>query len=107
VTNTGQRAGQEVVQFYVRDKAARLVRPPKELKGFAKVALAPGEATTASLTLDRKALACWDDARQAWVAKAGEFEIMVGSSSQDIREQAGFRLTETIAFGGVGQVATQ
>src|SRR5262249_1442849 len=52
VTNTGQRAGQEIVQLYVQDVASRLVRPPKELKGFAKVALAPGETRAVTLTLD-------------------------------------------------------
>ncbi|MCK6627963.1 MAG: glycoside hydrolase family 3 C-terminal domain-containing protein [Anaerolineae bacterium] len=100
VTNTGPRPGQEVAQLYVRDVAARLTRPPKELKGFAKVALAPGETKTVTLTLDRQALAYWDDAQQAWVAEAGEFEVLVGSSSQDIRARSRFRLTGTVIFGG-------
>jgi beta-glucosidase len=100
VTNTGQQAGQEVVQLYVHDIASRLARPPKELKSFAKVALTPGETTTVTLTLDRQALAYWDDAQQAWVAEAGEFEVLVGSSSQDIRARASFRLTDTVVFGG-------
>jgi beta-glucosidase len=85
VTNTGQRAGQEVVQLYVHDVASKLARPPKELKGFAKVALAPGETKTLTLALDRDALAYWNDAKQAWVAEAGEFEVLFGSSSQDMR----------------------
>jgi beta-glucosidase len=105
VSNTGQRPGQEIVQFYVHDLAARLARPPKELKGFAKVTLTPGETTTATLTLDRQALAYWDDAQQAWVAEAGEFEVLVGSSSQDIRAWAKFRLTGTIVFGGPAKEA--
>jgi beta-glucosidase len=100
VTNTGGRSGQEVVQLYVRDVTARLARPPKELKGFAKVALEPGETSTVTLKLDRDALAYWDDARRSWVAEAGEFEVLVGGSSADIRERAVFRLTETEAFGG-------
>jgi len=100
VTNTGQRAGQEVAQLYVRDVAARLARPLKELKGFAKVSLAPGETTTVNLSLGQEALAYWDDSRQAWVAEAGAFEVLVGSSSQDIRARAEFRLTGTVAFGG-------
>jgi beta-glucosidase len=100
VTNTGQRPGQEIVQLYVHDSAARLSRPPKELKGFAKVTLTPGETTTVTLTLDRQALAYWDDAQQAWVAEAGEFGVFVGSSSQDIRARATFRLTDTVVFGG-------
>jgi beta-glucosidase len=100
VTNTGQRAGQEIVQLYVRDVAARVARPEKELKGFAKVALEPGETKTVTLTLDQAALAFWDDARHAWVAEAGAFEALVGSSSQDIRARAEFRLSSTAVFGG-------
>jgi beta-glucosidase len=101
VTNTGRRAGQEIVQLYVRDLAARLSRPEKELKGFAKVALAPGQTTTVTLALDRTALAYWDDAKHAWVAEAGAFEALVGGSSQDIRARAEFRLTKTASFGGL------
>jgi beta-glucosidase len=100
LTNRGQLAGQEIVQLYVRDSAARLSRPEKELKGFAKIALAPGETGTVSLTIDRSALAYWDDSEHAWVAEAGEFESLVGSSSQDIRVRATFTLTETVIFGG-------
>jgi beta-glucosidase len=100
VSNTGQRAGQEIVQLYVHDLAASLARPPKELKGFAKVALAPGETKTVTLSLGREALAYWDDGKQAWVAEAGEFEVLVGSSSQDIRARAVFRLTSSAVFGG-------
>jgi len=100
VTNTGPRAGQEIVQMYVQDVASRLARPPKELKGFAKVALGPGDTTTVTLTIDKQALAYWDDARQAWVAEAGEFAALVGSSSQDIRARATCRLAETAVFGG-------
>ncbi|MBE7555683.1 MAG: glycoside hydrolase family 3 C-terminal domain-containing protein [Anaerolineales bacterium] len=96
VTNTGPRPGQEVVQLYVHDVTARLTRPPKELKGFAKVALAPGQTKTVTLTLDRQALAYWDDAQQAWVAEAGEFEVLLGRSAQDIQARARFRLTDTV-----------
>jgi beta-glucosidase len=95
VTNTGSCAGQEVVQLYVRDIASRLTRPEKELKAFAKVALAPGETAPVSLTLDRASLAYWDDKEHAWVAEAGDFEVLVGSASVDIHAQATFALTET------------
>jgi beta-glucosidase len=98
VTNTGERAGQEVVQLYVRDAEASVARPPKELKGFAKVELAPGATTTVSLALDRRALAYWDETQHAWVAEAGAFEVLVGASSQDIRARADFQLTETSVF---------
>jgi len=100
VTNTGERAGQEVVQLYVRDVASHVSRPDKELKAFAKLSLAPGETRTASFTLDRQSLAYWDDAEHAWVAEAGDFEVLIGASSADIRARAPFRLTETVAFGG-------
>jgi beta-glucosidase len=98
VTNTGQRVGQEVVQLYVRDVTASVPRPPKELKGFAKVALAPGETKEVTLGLDRAALAFWDEAQHAWTAEAGTFEVLVGSSSRDIRARAAFELTETCIF---------
>lgn len=103
VTNTGSQPGQEVVQLYVHDVTASLTRPPKELKGFAKVTLAPDETKTVTLPLDRQALAYWDDAPQAWVAEAGEFEVLLGSSAQDIRARGKFRLTETVIFGGPAQ----
>jgi beta-glucosidase len=93
VTNTGDRAGQEVVQVYVRDEQARVARPEKELKGFAKVALDPGETKTVTLTLGGRDLAFYDDAQRAWVAEAGAFEVLVGASSADIRARAGFTLT--------------
>ncbi|MBC7248812.1 MAG: glycoside hydrolase family 3 C-terminal domain-containing protein [Anaerolineae bacterium] len=100
VENTGTRAGQEVVQLYVRDVAASLMRPEKELKGFAKVFLEPGETKTVTLTLNRESLAYYDDLAQQWVAEAGEFEVLVGSSSRDIHASARFTLKTTSRFGG-------
>jgi beta-glucosidase len=100
ITNTGERAGQEIVQLYVRDVDARVARPEKELRAFAKVALAPGETREVSLTIDRTGLAFWDDAEHCWVAEAGAFEALVGSSSQDIHARASFELTQSVAFGG-------
>jgi beta-glucosidase len=94
ITNTGQYAGKEVVQLYVRDVAASLQRPEKELKAFAKVHLEPGERKTVTLPINREALAYYDDQLEAWVAEVGEFELLVGSSSQDIRARAQFALTE-------------
>jgi len=93
VTNTGERAGKEVVQLYVRDEQARLQRPEKELKGFAKVHLEPGECKTVTLSIGRSALAYYDDQKRQWVAEAGTFEVLVGASSQDIRVTATFELT--------------
>jgi beta-glucosidase len=95
ITNTGQRTGKEIVQVYVRDQHASLQRPEKELKAFAKVQLEPGERKMATLSLGRDALAYYDDLTHEWVAEAGEFEILVGASSQDIRATATFVLTAT------------
>jgi beta-glucosidase len=95
ITNTGQRTGQEVVQLYVRDQQASLQRPEKELKAFAKVQLEPGERRRVTLSLVRDALAYYDDLAHQWVAEAGEFEVLVGASSQDIRATAVFALTSS------------
>ncbi len=85
VKNTGSRAGSEVVQVYVRALQSRLTRPDKELKGLNKVSLAPGETKTVTVALDDRALAFYDPGLKRWVAEPGEFEILVGSSSRDIR----------------------
>lgn len=95
VVNTGPRAGQEVVQVYVRDREARLARPDKELKAFAKVALEPGARMTVSLPLTRESFAFFDDAKRRWTAEAGMFDVLVGASSRDIRAAAAVELTET------------
>jgi beta-glucosidase len=92
VRNTGTRAGQEVVQLYVRDEKSRLARPEKELKGFAKISLQPGETKTVPLKLGMRSLAYFDDAKPAWVADAGRFEVLIGSSSLDLRAHVSFTL---------------
>jgi beta-glucosidase len=90
VENTGSRAGKEIVQVYLRDVRSRLTRPEKELRAFAKVALEPGETRTVTFTLDEEALSYYDPALKRWVAEAGEFQVLVGSSSRDIRLAASF-----------------
>jgi len=92
VRNTGERAGRTVVQLYVRDVETRLDRPPKELKAFAGVTLQPGEAQDVTLTLDMRALAYYDDTRGAWVADAGDFDLLIGTSSADLPHTARVRL---------------
>ncbi len=87
VKNTGKTAGKEVVQLYVSDLKSALPRPPKELKGFIKVALKPDESQTVTFSLDERSLAFYDPHRKAWVAEPGEFEVLVGSSSRDIRAE--------------------
>ena len=85
VTNTGKVAGAEIVQLYVHDPQAAVKRPEKELKGFDKVFLQPGEAKTVTLTLDANAFQYYDEAKKQWVLEPGKFDVLVGSSSRDIR----------------------
>jgi len=96
VTNTGAVAGQEIVQVYVHDHEARLVRPNKELKGFAKVALQPGETKTVSIPLDFRAFAYYDPTYSLWVTENGLYDILVGASSADIRGRATLNLSCTL-----------
>ncbi|RNI29660.1 glycosyl hydrolase [Rufibacter immobilis] len=88
VQNTGRLAGAEVVQVYVNDEQASVKRPEKELKGFQKVFLRPNESKTVTLTLPKDAFQFYDEAKRQWVLEPGKFQILVGSSSRDIREQA-------------------
>lgn len=88
VTNTGSVAGSEVVQLYVGDPVSSLPRPPRELKGFAKVNLAPGESRRVTFTLDKRSFAFYEPVQGAWVAEPGEFTLEAGSSSRDIRAKA-------------------
>jgi beta-glucosidase len=91
--NTGNVAGKEVVQLYIKDVQSTLIRPEKELKGFAKVALEPGQSQKVTFTLDQRALSYYDPHQHDWVTEEGAFEVLVGSSSQDIR------LSEAFEFG--------
>jgi len=84
VVNTGACEGAEVVQVYVGDRESSLPRPPKELKGFAKVRCAPGQTRRAMIELESGAFSFYDPAKKAWVIEPGEFEILVGTSSRDI-----------------------
>ena len=86
--NTGTRAGKEVVQVYVADLEASVPRPPRELKGFAAVHLAPGETAEITLALEERDLAFWDEAGGGWRIEPGRFEILLGASSRDIRLRA-------------------
>lgn len=90
VINTGVRSGQEVIQLYLRDVQSSLVRPPKELKAFAKIKLDPGETQTVSFNLHEDTLAFYDDAQKAWLVEPGEFEVLIGRSAGDIRVSGRF-----------------
>lgn len=92
IENTGAREGKEVVQLYIADAASSLPRPPEELKGFKKVALAPGEKKTVVFELNRRSLSFFDPSKNQWVAEPGKFEALVGSSSRDIRLKGSFVL---------------
>jgi beta-glucosidase len=84
VTNTGKMAGKEVVQVYVHDHKSKLIRPPKELKGFVKVELQPGETKTVTIKLDFRAFAYYHPGYKQWITEDGEFDILIGPSSADI-----------------------
>jgi beta-glucosidase len=83
VTNTGSVAGAEVAQLYVSDPSARATRPERELKGFAKIRVAPGEIRHVTLNLDARAFSYWDEAAHKWTIDAGKFVIRVGDSSEN------------------------
>lgn len=92
IKNTGEVAGAEVVQLYIRDTEASVARPSKELKGFEKVYLQPGESRSLQFTLTRDDLSFFDAASHAWVAEPGEFHVLLGCSSADIRADVPFTL---------------
>lgn len=85
IKNTGKTTGKEVVQLYVADKESTVIRPVKELKGFEKVELAPGETKTVTFRLDKRAFAYYSVRIHDWYVESGAFEIMIGASSADIR----------------------
>ena len=90
VTNTGKSAGKEVVQLYIRDLTGSAIRPEKELKGFEKVFLEPGETKTVTMELNKRSFAWYNTELHDWFAASGDYEILVGAPSRDIR------LTETL-----------
>ena len=92
VTNSGKVAGKEVVQLYIGDEEAYLDRPVKELKGFRKVHLEPGETKTVEFVIEPDMLKFFDDAKHEWVLEKGKFTAYVGSSSQDIRSEVSFEV---------------
>lgn len=85
VTNTGDRAGAELVQLYVKPKTSRLPRPVKELKAFQKLHIAAGETATAKLSIAVRDLAYFDPDARAWIAEAGDYELVIAANAEDIR----------------------
>lgn len=98
VTNTGDRAGAEIVQLYVAKPNAEIFRPAQELKAFAKVQLAAGESKTVTLTLDDKAFRYWNTRTDSWEVEDGTYELRVGASSADIRLTAAVEVIGTDAL---------
>lgn len=92
VTNTGSREGKETVQMYVGDRKSSLPRPLKELKGFAKVSLAPGESTVVTFTVGREDLSFFDPERHEWVAEPGKFDIYIAAAADDVKGKVTFEL---------------
>ncbi|MDV3855685.1 glycosyl hydrolase [Elizabethkingia anophelis] len=92
IKNTGKREGAEVAQLYISDLKSSVPRPVKELKGFEKINLKPGEQKEVSFTIDKSALSFFDAATHQWLAEPGEFEALVGASSSDIKTKMKFTL---------------
>ncbi|WP_432416408.1 fibronectin type III-like domain-contianing protein [Thermoanaerobacterium thermosaccharolyticum] len=95
VKNTGKRAGKETIQLYVRDIQSSVIRPYKELKGFQKVYLEAGEEKTVIFNLDKRAFAYYDVDLKDWYVETGDFEILVGSSSENILLKTAIHITST------------
>jgi beta-glucosidase len=96
VTNTGNLAGKEIVQVYVHDHESVLVRPEKELKGFAKVELQPGETKSVSIQLDSRAFAYYHPKYKQWITETGAFDILVAASAADIRHKLTVTMVSTL-----------
>lgn len=92
IKNTGDVAGSEIVQVYVAKPESKIFRAPKELKGFVKIHLEPGEEKKVSVELDDRAFAFWNTATEDWCVESGEYKILVGASSRDIRLEAAAKM---------------
>lgn len=98
VKNTGNIAGQEIVQLYVMPKNSKIVRPVKELKAFDKVLLAPGESKEVTFTLDKRVFAYWNSTIHDWHVETGDYIIAVGKSSRDIVLKESVEVTSTVTI---------
>ena len=94
VKNTGSREGAEVVQLYVHDDKASVERPYKELKGFAKVSLKPGESKDVEISIDRRALSFWDETTNGWKVEPGKFTILVGNASDNLTLKTNIKIVK-------------
>ncbi|KAF2459836.1 glycoside hydrolase superfamily [Lineolata rhizophorae] len=98
VTNEGMMPAKEIVQAYVRDVKSRLPRPEKELQAFVKVPLQPGETRTVEIMLDKYSVGYYDTSVEAWIAEEGKFDVLIGSSSVDIRSTVSFEVKESFTW---------
>ncbi|MCK5456693.1 MAG: glycoside hydrolase family 3 C-terminal domain-containing protein, partial [Melioribacteraceae bacterium] len=92
ITNSGDRAGDEVVQLYIRDKESRVIRPVKQLVGFERISLGINESKIVKFIVPAEELSFWDVKTQSFVVEPGEFEVMIGSSSNDIKSRGQFKV---------------
>jgi len=95
VRNTGKRTGKEVVQLYVARADRTADEPIKQLAGFAKVALKPGESRVVEIAVNPRAFGYWDTASHHWIARAGAYQLLAGAASDDIRLKQDIRVTAT------------
>ena len=93
VQNSGNRAGDEVVQLYVHNNDSTMKQPKEQLQGFERISLNPGEKKTVSFSLPAEQLSSWNTAKQAFVVNPGTFDVMIGSASDDIRLKGSFQVT--------------
>lgn len=98
VTNSGKRSGKEVVQLYVSDRESTVFRPVRELKGFQKIHLEPGETRTVTFELSKRAFAYWNEQIRDWHVESGEFLIQIGKSSRDIALEASVQVDSTVSL---------
>jgi len=102
LTNTGSVAGSEVVQLYTSlPTTSVLTHPPRALKAFAKVHLAPGKSTTVKLVLDKYAVSYWEERIERWLAEAGVYTVHVGTSSEDVKAEAAFVIAKEFEWNGL------
>ena len=101
IKNTGRVAGREIAQVYLSDPVSTLPRPVKELKGFTKVALNPGESKSVTVKLDSQALCYFDEKKSCWLAEPGTFVVSVGASSADLRLKGEFVLEKGFSRTGL------
>jgi beta-glucosidase len=101
IKNTGKMAGAEVLQLYISAPESPTPRPNKELHGFEKVFLQPGEEKTVDIQLDRYATSFWDEIEDMWKSEQGTYEMLIGTSSQEVVARGNFQVDRTIYWRGL------